>query len=607
MRRLSLTLAVVALAGCAGDAEAPPTATGVAAEIARIESGLLPPVPVEGESGWTLADRMVRWNVEGVSVAVIRDGEIRWARAWGLADREGSKPATTETLFQAGSISKPVAAAAVLRLVEEGKLALDEPVNTYLTSWRLPDNDLTQQEPVTIRRLMSHTAGTTVHGFPGYAAWEDVPTVPQVLDGASPANTAPVRVDLLPGSRVRYSGGGTTITQLAMSDVTGEGFPALLRRLVLQPAGMTLSTYENPLPASRLAEAAAGYRRSGAAVPGKRHTYPEMAAAGLWTTASDLARFAIAIQKSLRGAAGGILEQETARAMVTPVREAAGLGFFMQNLSGPVYFGHNGADEGFQAMLVASRDGGYGAAVMVNSDNGVALAQEILRAIAQEYGWEGYVDPPVTAVDLTDDQLEEYTGRFAIGPHQVATLYVRDGGLWVHPTLDETARMIPLGDDRFLYESRGWTLRIPRDAAGTATGIEAVEAPFDATFPRIADEAPRAVELLDTGRTAEAIAVLEADGVSEADANRLGYALLEAGRFEDAVALFTWNAERHPTHANPWDSLADAYVAAADTAGAVRAWRKVLESIPGDEDADPEALAGLERRARSGLAVFGGT
>ena len=369
---------------------------------------------------------------------------------------------------------------------------------------------------------------------------------------------------------------------------------------------MNLSTFENPLPAPRLAEAAAGYRRSGAGLPGKRHTYPEMAAAGLWTTASDLARFAIAIQKSLRGGPGGILEPETARAMVTPVREEAGLGFFMQNVDGPLYFGHNGADEGFQAMLVASRDGGYGAAVMVNSDNGAAVAQEILRAIAQEYGWEGYVDTPVTAVNLTEDQLAGYSGRFAIGPHQVATLFVRDGGLWVHPTLDETARMIPLGDDRFLYESRGWTLRVPRDADGRATGIEAVEAPFDATFPRISDEAPRPVELLDSGRTAEAISALEAAGASEADANQLGYALLEAGRFEDAVALFTWNAERQPTHANPWDSLADARAAAGDTAGAIRAWRKVLESIPLDEDAEPGALASLERRARSGLTAFGG-
>lgn len=600
-----------ALSACGEGADTEGTASAasrspeVAAEIARVEAGLLPPIPVEGQKGWTLAERMERWNVEAVSVAVIEDGELRWARAWGSADREEGIPATTETLFQAGSISKPVAVTAAMRLVEDGTLALDEPINAYLESWKLPENELTRQEPVTARRLISHTAGTTVHGFPGYAPWEEVPTVPQVLDGSPPANTAAVRVDLLPGSRVRYSGGGTTILQLAMTDATGESFPALLKRLVLEPAGMTRSTYENPLPASRLAEAAAGYRRSGAAVPGKRHTYPEMAAAGLWTTPTELARFALAIQASLRGDPGALLDSATARAMVTPVMDEAGLGFFLIEKGGPVYFSHNGADEGFQAMLVASRDGGHGAAVMVNSDNGTALAQEILRAVATAYGWEGYVDPPVTPVEPTPEALTAYEGRFAIGPQQVATLFVEDGRLWVHPTLNETSRMVPLGDDVFLYESRGWTLRVSPGEDGTPAAIETVEAPFSGTFPRIRDASPLPVELLDAGRTKEAIAALEAAEAPAEAVNAFGYALLEAGRIDDAVELFRWNAERHPARANPWDSLADAYVAAGDTAGALQAYRTVLETIPLDEDADPAALAALERRARSGLRAFG--
>ncbi|HUE96718.1 MAG TPA: serine hydrolase [Longimicrobiaceae bacterium] len=450
-------------------------------------------------------------------------------------------------------------------------------------------------------------AGTTVHGFPGYAPWEDVPTVPQVLDGAPPANTEPVRVDLLPGSRVRYSGGGTTILQLAMTDATGESFPALLDRLVLEPAGMTRSTYENPLPDSRLQEAAAGYRRSGTAVPGKRHTYPEMAAAGLWTTASDLARFALAVQASLRGAPGTLLDSTTARAMVTPVTEPAGLGFFVEEKDGGhVYFGYNGADEGFQAMLVANHDGGYGAAVMVNSDNGIALAEEILRAVATEYGWAGYLPPPVTAVEMTVEELAPYEGRFQIGPEQVATLFLEDGGLWIHPSLAETSRMIPLGDGVFLYESRGWTLRVVPDEDGRATAIETVEAPFSGSFPRIRNEALTSIELLDAERTEEAIAALEAANALEGLVNSLGYTLLESGRIDQAVALFEWNAERNPSHANPWDSLADGYVATGDTAGAVGAYRKVLETIPLDEAADPDALAALERRARSRLTAFGG-
>jgi len=596
-----LTILALIVSGCTGGAGTSDDDAGISAEIQRVETDLLPPIPVEGQDGWTVDERMERWNVEGVSVAVIQDGEIRWAKAWGLADREEDTPATTETLFQAGSISKPVAAAGALRLVEEGRLALDAPINTYLTSWQLPENDLARREPVTLRRLMSHTAG-----FPGYAPWDAVPTIPQVLDGVSPANTAPVRVDLLPGSEVRYSGGGVTIEQLAMTDVTGEAFPELMHRLVLEPAGMTLSTYENPLPAARLPEAAAGYRRNGAPVPGKRHTYPEMAAAGLWTTATDLARFAIAVQRSLRGETGSVLDSATAWSMVTPVKGQAGLGFFMQHLDGAVYFGHNGADEGFQALLVASRDGGYGAAVLANSDNGVALAEEIIRAIAREYGWVDYLPDAVTPVTLTEDELAGYTGRFGLGPNQVGILSVRDGTLWLHPTLDETARMIPLGDDVFLYESRGWTVRIHQDGTGEATSIETVDAPFQATFPRIAPDQPLSpVELVDAGRMEEALQAFEAADTGEGDVNALGYALLNAGRSEDAVDILAWNAERHPRHANPWDSLADAYVAVGDTAGALHAYRKVLEAVPLDDDSDPAALATLEQRARSALKSLG--
>lgn len=598
--------ALVALMGACERAPEGATSPEVAAEIRRIENDLQPPIPVEGQEGWTMADRMKRWNVEGVSVAVIEDSEVRWAKAWGLADREEAKAVTTETLFQAGSISKPVAAAGALRLVEEGKLDLDTPINTYLTDWKLPDNDLTRREPVTLRRLMSHTAGTTIHGFPGYAPWDEVPTVPQVLDGAPPANTGPVRVDLLPGSTVRYSGGGVTIEQLAMTDVTGETFPELLHRLVLGPAGMTHSTYENPLPADRLPEAAAGYRRNGAPVPGKRHTYPEMAAAGLWTTPTDLAKFAIAIQNSLHGARGAILDSATAWSMVTPVKDQAGLGFFMQHLDGAVYFGHNGADEGFQALLIASRDGGYGAAVMANSDNGIALADEIVRAIAREYGWDDYLADAVTPVALTEEQLQGYTGRFALGPTQVGTLAVQDGKLQLHLTLDETSPMIPLGDGVFLYRSRGWTVRINQDEGGQATSMETIDAPFQATFRRIPPDQPLSpVELIDAGRMQEALSALEASGASEGDVNSLGYALINAGRFDDAIDLLAWNAERHPGHANPWDSLADAYVAAGDTAGALEAYRKVLEAIPLDEDADPAALSVLEQRAHSAIRRFG--
>ena len=581
---------------------------GTAAAIKRIENGLLPRIRAEGESGWTLAERMDRWNVEAVSVAVIADFEIAWARAWGLADREAGTPATTETLFQAGSISKPVAATGALRMVEEGQLSLDTPINEFLTSWQLPDNEFTEQTPVTIRRLLSHTAGTTVHGFPGYAPWEPVPTVQQVLDGESPANTAAVRVDIPPGSTVRYSGGGTTIVQLAVTDVSGEPFPDVMHRLVLEPAGMVSSTYQNPLPAGRLPDAAAGYHQDGSAVPGKRHTYPEMQAAGLWTTASDLARFAIAMQNSLRGEPGGVLEAETAREMVTPVMESAGLGFFVDDNDGAIYFQHGGADEGFQALLIASRDEGHGLAVMANSDNGGAIAQEILRAVALEYGWDGILQDAVTAVDISAAELSAYEGRYrSEQPPEVASVWVESGMLESSITLrGYTSRLVPLGDDVFLFEEQGDRYRFVRDSDGAVVAIASVDRPDIPGLERVEHEDLLPAELLEAGRIDEALEAVSAARMAEPQVNWFGYQLLNLGRNEQAVAVFRWNAERHATHANPWDSLADGLLAVGDTAGAVSAYRKVLEAIPLDTDADPADLEGLKTRAQDQLAAFGG-
>jgi CubicO group peptidase (beta-lactamase class C family) len=233
-----------------------------------------------------LADRMAALHVPGVSIAVIHYGKIEWARGFGVT-RLGGPAVTPDTLFQAASISKPVTAMAVLHLVESGKLNLDADVNQYLKTWKVPANTFTEKTKVTLRELLSHTAGMTVHGFPGYASGSPLPTLVQVLNGEKPANTPAIIVDATPGTNWRYSGGGFVVTQLLLQDVTGQPFPKLLHDTVLAPVGMTRSTYEQPLPQNRMAEAAMAYRRDGEPVPGGPHVYPEMAPAGLWTTPSD--------------------------------------------------------------------------------------------------------------------------------------------------------------------------------------------------------------------------------------------------------------------------------------------------------------------------------
>ena len=215
-----------------------------------------------------------------------------------------------------------------------------------------------------------------------------VPTVPQLLDGKPPANSEAVRVTLPPGTKFEYSGGGTTIMQLLLTDVLKMPFPEIVRRFSIEPSGMSFSTYEQPLPA-RLAPFASAGHEKGKVISGERHVYPEMAAAGLSTTASDLARFAIAIQKARLGQNPGLLSSELANAMTTPVLpDSFGLGFelFRKDDADKRFFGHTGGNVGYRCWLLASRTGGNGVVVMTNGDEWKAVSDIALR-IVSEYGW----------------------------------------------------------------------------------------------------------------------------------------------------------------------------------------------------------------------------
>ena len=358
------------------------------ARLRRVEETVveLPGEPGKAPLRLSLAELMKLYNVPGLSLAVIEDYKIVDTKAYGVIAPGSTTAVTTRTLFQAGSISKPVAATGALSLVEQGKLSLDENVNDKLKSWKVPDNEFTTTQKVTLRRLMSHTAGLTLHGFPGYDVDAPVPTLVQIFNGEKPANTAPIRVDIVPGTKERYSGGGVTIEQQLMIDVTGKPFPPLMRALVLDKIGMSDSSYEQPLPTARAAMTAGGTYMDGKPVHGKWHIYPEMAAAGLWTTPTDLAKFAIEIALSKQGKSNRVLSEKMTREMLTPVLDAAGLGLFMEK-DNPGQFGHNGADEGFQALLTMNADTGNGLALMADSDNGISVMSSVLRRVAKEYAW----------------------------------------------------------------------------------------------------------------------------------------------------------------------------------------------------------------------------
>jgi len=364
----------------------------------------------------TIEELIREHQTPGVSVAVIRNGRIEWTRGFGLADVGTGRAVTPQTLFQAASISKPVAAVAALRMVQDGLLELDEDVNLKLKSWKVPANEFTAERPVTLRHLLSHTAGTTVSGFPGYPRDARLPGTIDILEGRG--NTDPVRVETTPGSIWQYSGGGYTIIQQLMVDVAGKPYAEILRERVLEPAGMTHSTYEVPLPLARENEASTAYADDGSAIEGRYHSYPE--GGGLWTTAEDLARFALAIQQSRAGMPGSLLSSHLVNEMLTPVMNHYGLGFGLSEDGRR--FGHSGANEGFFCVLSASLDDGWGIVVMTNGNGGWPLCELVRMAAAKAYGWPAFEPTRRRRVDIGEVALARIAGTYEILPESAEVM-----------------------------------------------------------------------------------------------------------------------------------------------------------------------------------------
>ena len=443
--------------------------------IGSIEHGLVPASVASGEPlpRFSVWERMHRYRVPGLSAAFIEKGKIAWVRSYGVADVATGAPVTARTLFQAASISKSVTAAAVMRLVQHGKLGLDDDVNKELRTWKVPENEFTRTEKVTVRRLLSHTAGLTVHGFSGYAAGEPLPTLLQMLDGEAPANSGPVRVEAVPGTAFSYSGGGYLLLRTLMSDVTHTPFPDLMQRLVLGPIGMTHSTFAQPIPTRLQPIAASAHQADGTPFPGRFHVYPEMAPDGLWATASDLARFAIEIQNALAGKSK-VLSQAIAHEMLTEQRQGYALGFRVGADEGRSWFEHDGSNFGFFSEMIVYTDSlGQGLIVLTNGNN-VNLRMEFVRAVALEYHWPGFrPEEHVIARDIAPETLSSYSGVYEdpeVGKIVItfsdSKLFLDSKGMRI-----EAEQMFPESEDRFFIQSSRNTFVFKRDASGKVTSL----------------------------------------------------------------------------------------------------------------------------------------
>lgn len=362
-------------------------------------------LPAQGEQhavDFTLRDLMRQYRIPGISVAVVQNNQLAWSAGFGVVAPGSAMPVSPTTLFQAASISKPITAAGGLWLVEHGKLQLDRNVNLGLKGWQVPENAFTANEKVTLRRLMSHSAGLSVHGFGGYAKGTPLPTTVQTLDGTPPANNPAVRVIAVPGGECIYSGGGITVEMLLMQQASGQRFEDFMMQHVLKPAGMTSSTFQQDLPASMAHRAASGTHSDGTVVPGGWHIYPELAPDGLWTTPSDLARFGMELSLSRQGKANHILSQSMTQQMLTPQCHdtpgdagGIGLGFGVGYGGHPGRFRHTGGNDGFESFLMMDADAGWGIAFMGNSDSFHLLYPSLVDAVAKLQGWD-YATKPVS-------------------------------------------------------------------------------------------------------------------------------------------------------------------------------------------------------------------
>ncbi|GHF28735.1 hypothetical protein GCM10017044_24970 [Kordiimonas sediminis] len=444
------------------------SAESPSAAIIALEQGLRPKYGVKGQEEvlWSLKDRMAHYKVPAVSIAVAIDGKLAWAKAYGVRSSATGKPVDTESLFQAASISKPIAGLGALRLVEEGALQLDTPVNAQLKNWKIVDNDFTKKSPVTLRHLLSHRSGATVHGFRGYAIDEEIPTTVEILNGAAPANSAPVVIRNLPGAAYKYSGGGYTIMQLLMEDTFGESFTHIIQEKILNPAGMLLSRYERPDDGGNYAVAHTG--RDSSPLNGEYHLYPEYAAAGLWTTPSELVHLGSQIAQA-RNNEDGLISQNLLQEMIPDSAEENGLGFGLNNDGDGVAFVHSGRNVGFTARWITYADGRASVAVMTNADTGHDLIAEILSGLGNIYGWKQDAYTEFEVVSLNKEQLDAVAGtyKFSAEDDEAAIEITAESGmLWAESVLFQRSRFHAISDSRFFLPS-GLTfeLKIPEDGS----------------------------------------------------------------------------------------------------------------------------------------------
>jgi CubicO group peptidase (beta-lactamase class C family) len=555
--------------------------------IEKLENGLREEYFLKGDNLKSITEAMREACIPGIEIAIINDFEIVLTKGYGTQDIELEPPVNKNTIFQAASISKPLTALAVMKLVQDGKFDLDEDINTYLKTWKLPESKLTEVNKVTLRNLLSHTAGVTVHGFPGYSPEAEIPTLVQILNGETPANTGKIYVDLEPNTQFRYSGGGYTIVQQALIDQLQKPFEEIMHELVLEPLGMTNSFYsKSPLNEQQAANATAGHKSDGSQVPHKRHLYPEMAAAGLWTTAEDLAKFAIEVQKCLKGESNKILTREFMEMMITPVLSGEyNLGLRNEKIGREMLLGHSGGNEGYSCNMTFHKENGFGVIFMSNSDNGYKIKMPIFRSAAATYGFQNILLPDYEIAQLSVEVMGAFEGSFKIQADKTLKIFQHNGKLHYKTIFNEPIQLEYVGNNTMIDISRNTKFEIIIGSSNLLMNENIIE--------RLDEGEKLASDYIEEGNIEQTIKCYSE--LMERDVNlklRLenalnndGYNCISRKNFKTAIDFLKINTILFPESYNAWDSLGEAYFINKQYDFCIEAMKRSLNYNPNNKNA----------------------
>lgn len=514
---------------------------------------------------YNLLDRMAHFKVKGLSIAVVQNHQVIWAKGYGWADEKEKRQVTTATLFKPGSISKSLNAVGILKLVQDNKLSLYRDINEYLTSWEFPYDSLSKGKKISLANLLSHTGGLSVYGgFPGYDKNGKIPTIAEILDGAAPANTPPVRSMFEPGLQFQYSGGGTIISQLIITDVTHLSYEKFMYDSVLKPIGMIHSFYSAAPPAKdKLHKIAMGYTKDGAEVEATFHVYPEQAPLGLWTTPTELCKYLIETQLAYKGQSFKVLNQEMTRLHLTPyIDQSSAMGVFIGERNGEKYFFHDAGNEGFRGLFYGSVEGGNGVAVFVNSDDGDIIV-ELLNSVASVYNWKGFDKPAiVNTIKIPETLVQKYVGTYLYDGIIAEVTKKRDG--LYYWTNDQDVKMYFTSDSDFINVEFFAEKSFITDGQGNITG-------YSRKVNGMGYPPARKVTSVDTIKA------------NEGQINNFGWHLLETSRFDEAIVFLSRGIELEPNNINARRHLAHCYLFKKDYDKAIQLYKAYLAQKPDDQ------------------------